>query len=206
MVAPAPAPRRSVARVLPPHPVFAAFVMLAFTALLYAIELFDQITGSTLDYDGIHSRSVPGLVGIIWAPLLHGGWPHLWANTIPFLVFGFLAMAGGLAQWIMVTATIWVVSGLGVWLVGPSETSTIGASGVIFGWLVFLLARGFFARSFRQIVLAIVLFGVWGSVLLGVLPGTPQVSWQGHLFGAVAGLLCAWLVSRADRGPAPLGA
>jgi membrane associated rhomboid family serine protease len=206
MVAPASAPRRSVARVLPPHPVFAAIVMLAFTALLYAIELFDQINGSTLDYDGIHSRSVPGLIGIIWAPLLHGGWPHLWANTIPFLVFGFLAMAGGIAQWIMVTATIWVVSGLGVWLVGPSDTSTIGASGVIFGWLVFLLARGFFARSFRQIVLAIVLFGVWGGVLLGVLPGTPQISWQGHLFGAVAGLLCAWLVSRADRGPAALGA
>jgi cysteine synthase B len=142
MVAPAPAPRRSVARVLPPHTVFAAIVMLAFTALLYVIELFDQFTGQSLDSEGIVSRSLPGLAGILWAPLLHGGWEHLAANTVPFLVFGFLAMAGGIAQWVVVTGTIWVLSGLGVWLVGPSNTSTIGASGVIFGWLVFLLAAG----------------------------------------------------------------
>jgi membrane associated rhomboid family serine protease len=206
MVAPAPAPRRSVARVLPPHPVFAALVMLAFTALLYVIELVDRLTGESLDGEGIVSRSLPGLAGILWAPLLHGGWPHLWANTVPFLVFGFLAMAGGMAQWLMVTGTIWLLSGLGVWLVGPPNTSTIGASGVIFGWLVFLLARGFFARSLAQIVLAVVLFAIWGSVLLGVLPGTPQVSWQGHLFGALAGLLCASLVARADRRPAALSA
>jgi membrane associated rhomboid family serine protease len=109
-------------------------------------------------------------------------------------------MAGGMLQWMAVTATIWLVSGLGVWLVGPGDTSTIGASGVIFGWLVFLLARGFFARSLRQIALAVVLFAIWGGVLLGVLPGSPQVSWQGHLFGALAGLLCALLVARADRG------
>ena len=147
MVAPAPAPRRSVARVLPPHPVLAALVMLAFTALLYVIELVDQLTGESLDSEGIVSRSVSGLGGIIWAPLLHGGWPHLLANTVPFLVFGFLAMAGGMAQWLMVTATIWLLSGVGVWLAGPSNTSTIGASGLIFGWLVFLLVRGFFARS-----------------------------------------------------------
>ncbi len=205
MVAPAPASRRSVARVLPPHPVFAALVMLAFTALLYVIELADQLTGDSLDGDGVVSRSLPGLAGILWAPLLHGGWPHLWANTVPFLVFGFLAMAGGMAQWAMVTATIWLLSGLGVWLVGPPDTSTIGASGVIFGWLVFLLARGFFARSIAQIGLAVVLFAIWGSVLLGVLPGAPQVSWQGHLFGALAGLLCASLVAKADRGPSRVG-
>ena len=72
-----------------------------------------------------------------------------------------------------------------------------------FGWLVFLLARGFFARSLRQIALAVVLFAIWGGVLLGVLPGSPQVSWQGHLFGALAGLLCALLVARADRGRCP---
>ena len=199
MVAPAPAPRRSVARVLPPHPVVAALIMLAFTALLYVIELVDQLTGESLDSEGIVARSLSGLGGIIWAPLLHGGWPHLLANTVPFLVFGFLAMAGGIRQWALVTATIWVFSGLGVWLIGPSDAYTVGASGLIFGWLVFLLARGFFARSARQIVLAVVLFLIWGGVLFGVLPGQMGVSWQGHLFGALAGLLCAALVARADR-------
>src|ERR1044072_9420473 len=160
MVAPAPAPRRAGARVLPPHPVGAAPVMLVFTALLYVIELVDQLAGESLDSEGIVSRSLSGLSGIIWAPLLHGGWPHLLANTVPFLVFGFLAMAGGIAQWFAVTATVRVPAGVGVWLVGPSSTSTIGASGLIFGWLVFLLVRGFFARSLRQIALAVVLFAI----------------------------------------------
>lgn len=193
-------PRRSIARVVPRRPLSAAVVMLAFTALLYVVEAVDQVTGGALDSDGgIISRRLTGLDGVLWAPLLHAGWAHLAANTVPFLVLGFLAMAGGMRQWIGVTATIWVLSGLGVWLVGPSDTVTIGASGVIFGWLVFLLARGFFARSARQIALAVVLAVVWGSVLLGVLPGHPGISWQGHLFGALAGLLCASLVARADR-------
>ena len=202
MAVPVSTPRRSVARVLPPHPVPAALVMLVFTALLYAIELVDQLTGETLDHDGIISRQLSGLWGIVWAPFLHGGWPHLLANTIPFLVFGFLAMAGGMAQWLVVTAVIWLASGVGVWLVGPDDTSTIGASGVIFGWFAFLLVRGFFARSLRQIALAVVLFALWGSVLLGVLPANPDVSWQGPLFGARAGVLCAWLVAPAARGRA----
>lgn len=204
MVAPAPAPRRSIARVLPPSPAAAAVTMLAFTALLYVIEAVDQVTGGGLDNDGILSRNLDGLWGILWAPLLHHGWGHLLGNTVPFLVFGFLAMAGGIRQWTLVTATIWLISGLGVWLTGPDNTSTIGASGVIFGWLVFLLARGFFARSARQIGLAIVLFAVWGSVLFGVIPGQPGISWQAHLFGALAGLLAASVVARADRGPAVL--
>ncbi|GAA4883681.1 rhomboid family intramembrane serine protease [Pseudonocardia benzenivorans] len=194
-----PAPRRSTARIIPARPVPAAITMLAFTVVLYLIELVDQLTPLHLDDDGIHSRSVSGLTGIIWAPLLHGGWAHLAANTIPFLVFGFLVMAGGIGQFVAVTALIWVVSGLGVWLLGPSNTSTIGMSGVIFGWLVFLLVRGFFARSLAQIAVAVVLFAVWGSVLLGVIPGRPEISWQAHLFGALAGLLAAFLVARADR-------
>ena len=204
MALPTPTSRRSVARILPPHPVPAAILMLAFTTLLYVVEVVDQISGLALDNDGgIISRRLDGLDGILWAPFLHAGWDHLFANTVPFLVFGFLAMAGGFGQWIAVTATIWVLSGLGVWLAGPSDTATVGASGVIFGWFVFLLVRGFFARSLRQIALAVVLFGIWGSVLWGVLPSDPRISWQGHLFGALAGLLCASLVARADRGSRP---
>ena len=125
---------------------------------------------------------------------------------MPFLVFGFLAMAGGIRQFVAVTATIWLLGGLGVWLLGPADTNHIGASGLIFGWLVFLLARGFYTRSAAQIVLAVVLFLIWGGVLWGVLPGDPGISWQGHLFGALAGLLAARLSGRADRParPAPL--
>jgi membrane associated rhomboid family serine protease len=195
----ASAPRRSIARVFPPAPARAAVTMLAFTALLYVVELADVISRQTLEYNGIHPRDTGDLDGILWAPLLHGDWSHLAGNTVPFLVFGFLAMAGGVRQFVLVTATIWLLGGLGVWLTGDDGSYHIGASGIIFGWLAFLLTRGFFARSARQIALAVVLFLIWGGVLFGVLPGQPGISWQGHLFGALAGVLAAWIVARADR-------
>lgn len=193
---------------LPAAPLSALVTMLAFTGLLYLSEAADQFTPLYLDDDGIMPRTLSGLDGVLWAPLLHGGWGHLIANTVPFLVFGFLAMAGGIRQFLVVTATIWVLGGLGVWLTGDPNTIHIGASGVVFGWLVFLLTRGFFARSPWQIGLAVVLFAIWGGMLFGVLPGQPDVSWQGHLFGALAGLLAARLVAGADRRrrQAPIGA
>lgn len=201
----APVARRSVSRILPPSPVLAAFIMLVFAALLYVIEAIDQVTALGLDNGGIISRNVDGLWGILWSPFLHGGWGHLMANTVPFLILGFLAMAGGIRQWLLVTAVIWLVGGFGVWLIGPDRTSTIGASGVIFGWLTFLLVRGFFARSGRQILLALALLFFWGGLLWGVLPSSPNVSWQGHLCGAACGVLAAWLFARPGHqvGAAP---
>jgi membrane associated rhomboid family serine protease len=187
-------------RILPPAPVLSLLVMLVFTAVLYVTELVDAFTGQRLNDDGIHPRDPEGLLGVIWGPLLHANWDHLIANTLPFLIFGFLAMAVGLGRWLAVTAIIWVVGGLGVWLVGPSGSSTIGASGVIFGWLTFLLARGFFNRSGKQILLALVLLFLWGGILLGVLPGNPGVSWQAHLFGALGGVLAAWVMAIRRRG------
>jgi membrane associated rhomboid family serine protease len=210
MVAPAPAPRR-VARVLPRNPVSSALFMIVLTAGLYVIEAVDVVTGGALDRNyGIEPLEVNGLDGVLFAPLLHGDWAHLAANTVPFLVLGFLAMAGGIRQFVVVTATIWILGGLGVWLTGDIgsppgfEPTHIGASGLIFGWLVFLLVRGFFARSALQILMAVGLFLVWGGILFGVRPGQPGVSWQSHLFGALAGLLAARLVARADRAPTRL--
>lgn len=206
MVAPAPVPSRT-ARVLPRNPVGSALFMLLLTAVLYVIEAFDIVSGHALDHEyGIEPLEVDGLDGVLFAPLLHANWAHLMANTVPFLVLGFLAMAGGVRQFLLVTATIWLLGGLGVWLTGGYESGYhIGASGVIFGWLVFLLTRGFFARSGLQILLAVGLFFVWGGILFGVLPGQPGISWQSHLFGALAGLLAARMVARADRRT-PLGA
>jgi membrane associated rhomboid family serine protease len=194
----APPEKKPANRILPPRPLQALIVIGSFTVLLYLIELVDAAMSGRLDQFGIQPRTLGGLDGVIWAPLLHHGWAHLFANTLPVLLFGFLAMSTGVGPWIAVTGTIWLFSGLGVWLVGDSGT-TIGASGLAFGWLAFLLVRGIFNGSFGQIVIAGLLFLYWGSTLLGVLPGNPGVSWQGHLFGAIGGILAAWLVSLANR-------
>ncbi len=142
------------ARVFPARPLQALGTILSFTALLWVIEFYDQLTGERLDEDGIVPRTSDGLDGILWAPLLHGGWAHLVANTLPFVVFGFLVLATGSARFVLVTAMIWVLAGLGVWLTAPDGSVTVGMSGVIFGWLTYLLVRGFFARSGTQILLA----------------------------------------------------
>ena len=191
-------------RILPPNPKAAAIVALSFTLVLYLVELIDVILPANLDHGGIVSRRLSGLDGILWAPLLHAGWSHLFSNTVPVLVFSFLAMAAGIGRWAVVTAIIWVISGVGVWLVGPGSTATsvtytVGASGLAFGWLAYLLVRGIFNRAVGQILVAVVLLGIWSGMLWGLLPGNTGISWQGHLFGALAGILAAWLTSRGDR-------
>lgn len=184
---------------MPARPVRSGVVVLAFVVLLYLVELVDQLgLAGNLDDNGISPRDVDGLDGILWAPLLHVGWGHLISNTVPLIVLGWLATSGGLRQFVAVTATVWIVGGVGTWLVG-SEATHIGASGVAFGWMVFLLVRGFFQRNAGQIVVAVVLFFFWGGMLWGLVPGQPQISWAGHAFGALGGLVAAWLVARGDR-------
>jgi membrane associated rhomboid family serine protease len=170
-----------------------------FVGLLYAVELVDTLVGNRLDAAGVQPRDVDGLDGILFAPLLHGGWAHLAANTVPLLVFGFLILLGGVARWLSVTAIVWLVGGAGVWLTGAERSVHIGASVLAFGWLVYLLLRGLFSRSPGQIALGIILLVIYGGLLVGVLPGTPGVSWQGHLFGALGGAIAAWWFGRRDR-------
>ncbi len=146
-------PRNPANRIVPPNPVQAAIVIGAFTALLYLIEAVDAVLPANLDNLGIQPRTLGGLDGILWAPLLHAGWSHLFANTVAILVFGFLAMANGIGQWVAVTVTIWLASGIGVWLTG-ADGVTVGASGLAFGWLAFLLVRGMFNRSLGQLAVA----------------------------------------------------
>lgn len=174
--------------------------MLVFTAMLYVIEVYNIAVNNALDAnDCIVPREPSRLDGILFAPLLHSGWDHLNGNAPFFLLFGFLAMAGGFGQFFVVTVIVWSVSGLGVWLVSPPASCTLGASGVIFGWLMFLLFRGFYARSAKQILLAVVLLLFWGGILFGLLPGNPLVSWQAHLFGALGGILAARSVAGRER-------
>lgn len=170
----------------------------SFVVLLYLIEVIDVIADNRLDRLGVEPRSADGLWGIVFAPLLHSGWTHLEANTLPALFLGFLVLFSGVVRGLEATAVIWVVGGVGVWLVAPSDTIHLGASVLIFGWLVYLMIRGIWTRKAGQIILGIMLFFLYGTLLLGVLPGQPGVSWQGHLFGAIGGGLAAWLIKLDD--------
>src|SRR6478735_7188984 len=175
--------------------VVGGITIVTFVALLWVIELFDSLSGHRLDDNGIRPLESDGLLGILFAPLLHANWQHLMANTVPALILGFLVTLSGLSRFVFATAIIWILGGVGTWLIGDlgshcpyvgvqCTTNHIGASGLIFGWLTFLIVFVFF---------------IYGSVLLGVLPGTLGVSWQWHLCGAIAGVIAAYLLSGPER-------
>jgi membrane associated rhomboid family serine protease len=183
-------------------------VVVALAALMWLVEVVDQVAGGRLDRNGIEPRDLDGLDGVVWAPFLHGDFQHLIGNTIPFLLLGFAIAFSGVARVILVTVMVAVVGGLGTWLIAPEHTIHIGASGIVFGYAGYLVARGAFSRSPAQIVLGLVVVVVWGATLLrGLVPET-GISWQGHLFGAIGGVVAARLLDRRagyadDRHPRP---
>jgi membrane associated rhomboid family serine protease len=165
-------------------------------AVMWLEEIVDQLAPGDWDRYGIRPRDPDGLEGIVTAPFLHGGFDHLLANTVPFLVLGAAIAFSGAARVALVTVLVMVVGGLGTWLVAPAGTVHIGASGLVFGFAAYLVARGAFSRSLAQIALGVVVLAVWGTSLLQGLVPQDGISWQGHLFGAVGGVLAAWLLER----------
>lgn len=180
-----------------------------FGLLLVIVQIVNSLMSYRLDADfGLVSRSLHGLIGVLTGPLLHANWAHLFSNLVPLLIFGLLIMLGSVRQFIAVTVLVWLIAGLGVWVFGPAHAVTIGASGLVFGWLAFLVTRGVFTRNLGQIAIGVVLLAIWGSLFwTGILQlavadidHVVTISWQGHLFGAIGGVLAAFLVAKAD-GP-----
>ena len=170
----------------------------ALVGLMWGIEILDTLVGGTLDQYGIIPRYLIGLRGILFAPLLHGGFPHLIANTIPFLTLGWLVMVRRTSDFWEVTLIAMLVGGLGTWLFGSSGIH-IGASGVIFGYLGFLISRGYFERKFGSILFSFIVLLLYGGLLWGVFPSNPMISWQGHLFGFIGGVVAAKLLAKPKR-------
>jgi membrane associated rhomboid family serine protease len=174
-------------------------------ALMWMSEVVDLVSGLRLDRYGILARDPDGLVGIAAAPFLHGGLGHVAANTVPFLVLGFLIALAGALRVVLVTVIVALVGGLGTWLLAPTSSLHLGASGLVFGYAGYLLSRGFFSRRLRDFALAALVAVVWGGALLGGLLPAAGISWQGHLFGGVGGVVAGWLLvgpgrRRARRG------
>ncbi len=175
-------------------------VLAAMVALMWGLEIVDAAVGHDLDRYGIHPRDPEGLAEIVSAPFLHAGFGHLIGNTIPFLVLGLAIALGGLARVAIVTVVVAAVGGLGTWLTAPEGTIHIGASGLVFGFATYLIARGAYSRRGLHLAGGLVVLAVYGTTLLFGLVPTPGVSWQGHLFGGMAGVLAARMLdSRRDR-------
>lgn len=169
-------------------------------AFLWMIEIIDFfVFRGGLNRLGIHPRHIQGLQGIFLAPFLHGNFNHLAANTLPLIILGWFVMLRDIKDFFIVTFITIIVSGFGVWLFGSPNTIHIGASGVVFGYLGFLLLRGFFERSFLSIVLSLLVGWLYGGLLWGVLPLQYGISWQGHLFGFIGGVFAAQILAKSHR-------
>ncbi|WP_350276187.1 rhomboid family intramembrane serine protease [Kribbella sp. HUAS MG21] len=170
-------------------------LLVALLGLMWLSEIVDTALQGQLDQYGIISRESQGLVGILTAPFLHLGFGHLISNTLPLVTLGALIAIGGAARLFSVTAIVTVIGGFGTWLISPPNTITIGASGLVFGYASYLILRGLFNRRLGQVLLGVVVVMVWGSALLGGLLPQAGISWQGHLFGGIAGVLAAWILA-----------
>lgn len=175
-----------------------AVLLFSLLGIMWAVEILDLLPFIDLDRFGIRPRSVAGLAGIVLAPFLHAGFEHLIANSIPFVILGGIVLLGGRGVFWRVTLFVTLAGGFGVWLFAGRYTNHIGASGLIFGYLGFLLARGYFEKSLPWMLAACAILVAYGGLLFGVLPTRAGVSWQGHLFGFLAGVGAARLIFPGD--------
>lgn len=185
--------RGAIAQELRTH----ALILGGFVALIWVLEFIDLfVFRGYLNLYGIRPRTMLGLRGILFAPFLHGSISHLMANTVPFLMLGWFVMLREISDFFVVSVITILASGLGVWLFGAPNSIHIGASGLVFGYFGFLLLRGYFERSFSSIVFSLIVGLLYGGLIWGVLPIRYGISWEGHLFGFLGGVLAARLLAR----------
>lgn len=169
--------------------------VLGFVAVLWAAFALDFVVPVDFLAYGVTPRTWSGLVGIPLMPFLHASWQHLVSNTVPLIVL-LVLLAGSKARSWEVVAEIIVLAGILLWLFGRPATH-IGASGLVFGLIAFLIVSGWRERRFVPLIISVVVtFLYGGSFLLGVIPrmGSP-ISWEGHLLGGVAGGIIAWCLT-----------
>jgi membrane associated rhomboid family serine protease len=176
-------------------------------AIMWAVELVNALDSYRLDRDGIVPRNLSHLDGIVFAPFLHASFSHLLANTVPFVVLGFVIALAGSGRLLVVSLIVALVSGAGTWLTAHGGTVTVGASGVVFGYATYLISRGLFNRQIVEIVVGILVLLLFGGALISDLIPHTGISWEAHLFGGIGGVLAAAALSRPTRGqPSAAGA
>lgn len=180
----------------------ALVVMVAFLALIWILQVFNWADGYRLDVEySILPHHVSRLPDIFAAPFLHFSWQHIEGNSVPLFVLGFLAAYRGIVKFLLLTFIVAVVSGLGVWLFQSGNESTVGASGLIFGYFGYVLLRGIFDRNLLDVGVGILAGLLYWTILSVAIPGTPGISWIGHLSGLVGGVIAAWLLRSPSSTP-----
>jgi membrane associated rhomboid family serine protease len=167
-------------------------LVLAIFLLFSVIEVINLFTGRMLSQLGTIPRYVPGLKGIILGPFVHGSLQHFFSNIVPLCIFSYLLLQYGLKRYLQVTLWIMLITGLFVWLFARPATH-IGVSGVIYGYFGYLVLAGFLSGKFKLIIISVLIAFFYGGLIFGILPSSPFVSWESHLFGLIAGLAAAKL-------------
>ena len=182
----------------------ALLVMGVFLAVIWVLQVVNWADGYRLDSEfGILPEHVSRLGEIFTAPFLHFSWQHIEGNSVPLFVLGVLAAYRSVARFLLLTLIVAVTSGMAVWLFQSSNELTVGASGLIFGYFGYVLLRGFIDRSLVDIGVGLVAGALYWTILQVAIPGTPGVSWIGHVGGLVGGILAAWVlrIPAAQRRP-----
>ncbi|MEV5784478.1 rhomboid family intramembrane serine protease [Streptomyces sp. NPDC052287] len=181
----------------------AFFVMFGFLAIVWLVQLANSADHYALSRDyGVVPGDLGTLPDVISAPFLHWSWAHIESNSGPLFVFGFLAAYRGVVRFLGLSLLVAVTSGLMVWFFERGGVDTVGASGLIFGYFGYVVVRGIFDRHLIDTLIGIVMAASFAYLLTVAVPGTPGVSWLGHLGGLIGGLLGAWLFR--DRRPRSL--
>jgi membrane associated rhomboid family serine protease len=183
----------------------ALFVMAGVIAVLWAVQIVNWLDHYWVSrHFGIVAREPSRLPDIFAAPLLHWSFSHIEANSAPLFFLGFFAAYRGIRRFAVVTVLIVVMSGLGSWLFSPTRTVEVGASGVVFGYFGYVVVRGLVERHVLDVVVGIVVAVSYWSILQGVLPDDPHISWQAHLFGLIGGIVAALLLRQRERSRTPV--
>ncbi|WP_316522573.1 rhomboid family intramembrane serine protease [Kitasatospora brasiliensis] len=182
----------------------ALFTMLGIQAVIWSVQVINWLDDYGLSRElGLRSERIGDLPEMFTMPFLHFSWDHIEANSWPLFVLGFLSAYRGMKKFLLASLVIMVSGGLTVWLLEGPNTVTAGASGMVFGYLGYVVLRGVLDRNVLDAVVGVVVAAVYSTVLVGVLPITPGVSWLGHLGGLIGGLAAAYLLRNrpAERQP-----
>ena len=174
-----------------------------FILALGLVLAIDSITNDFFtNHLGIEPRKIGGLDGVLFAPFLHGDLGHYLSNALPMIVLLGLLFANRNYRPVQSLAIVWTLGGLGTWLIGRPNSTHIGASIVIFGLGAFLICAAFFLRSWRSAAVSTVVLFLYGGIFLNVLPPLlnssmrENISWEGHLSGAIGGAIAAWMIRK----------